>query len=239
MRMATRSVQITLANNTPFTLTQYQNMLCHGHFLNDSPPPSTVEPNTTVQWESDSDSPSLEGTQGWVKYTCPQGNGQTSELVFVYWQLPFFPPTTNDPHAPITTITSVSDIDCNTQSGHSSPFCSVTTPAVWPAPVSGGFGSIIAGQATATEAFTVLTAGALDQLEGGLGSADNVVFGVLGGLPVVFQNLSGDINLSFGVGLRQKGSVGQSIRHFYAGEKGLRALTVAAKQPSLRKLFAM
>ena len=236
--MATRSVKITLANNTTFMLTQYQNMLCHGHFLNDSPPPSTVEPNTTVQWESDSDSPSLEGTQGWVKYTCPQGNGQTSELVFIYWQLPFFPPTNNDPHAPLTVLTQVSDVDCNTQSPHSSPYCSVTTPAVWPAPVSGGFGSITAGQATETEVFPVLTAGDPDQLDG-LGQADNVVFGVLFALPIVFQNLSTDINLSFGVGLRQKGSIGQSIRHFYDGKKGLRALAVVAHQPSLRKLFAM
>ena len=48
-----------------------------------------------------------------------------------------------------------------------------------------------------------------------------------------------DVNLHFAVGLRQLGSVGESIRHFYNGKLGLRALAAARSQPSLRALFAL
>jgi hypothetical protein len=44
-------------------------------------------------------------------------------------------------------------------------------------------------------------------------------------------------NLEFTFGLRQQGSVSQSIRSFYDGKKGLRSLASTAGQSSLRKLF--
>jgi len=56
---------------------------------------------------------------------------------------------------------------------------------------------------------------------------------------VILIGETSDINLSLTLGLRQKGSVGQSIRHFYDGKQGLLALAVTAKQPSLRKVFGL
>jgi hypothetical protein len=46
-----------------------------------------------------------------------------------------------------------------------------------------------------------------------------------------------DINLEFTIGLRQMGSVDETIYSFYDGTKGLRALVTQAGQSSLRKLF--
>jgi hypothetical protein len=47
----------------------------------------------------------------------------------------------------------------------------------------------------------------------------------------------GDINLEFTIGLRQEGSVDETIFSFYPGSKGLRSLASTAGQFSLRKLF--
>lgn len=235
--MAKRSVQITLVNNTPFMLTYYQDMLCHGSY-SVSPPP-TVASHATVQWESHDEFISFEGTEGWVKYTCPQTtdlNNPTSELVFIYWDNPYFP--TN--FIPLDFKTSVSDIDTNTQGHTSSPYCSTATPLIWPQSDPGTFSNIVAGTATVTDLFLMTTDGATPFDPGSGGTLVwNVITAFLGSLPVWLNALSQDLNWSFTLGLRQNGSVAQSIRHFYDGKQGLLALAVKAQQPSLRKLFGM
>ena len=47
-----------------------------------------------------------------------------------------------------------------------------------------------------------------------------------------------DINLVYTFVVRQPGSVAQSVDQMYDKRKGLRALAVQNKQPSLRQLFA-
>jgi hypothetical protein len=232
--VATRSVQITLNNNTQSMLTYYQDMLCHGSY--NSPPPANVAPNSTVQWESQSDDPSLEGTEGWVKYTCDQ-DGVHSELVFIYWNLPYFLMDIKSPPAPIDTKTSVSDVDTNTQGHTDSPYCSTGIPLVWPNPGS-GFGTITPGVAPITNLFSVYTEGSMPpKFDPSSGAA--LVWDVIFAWPFILGGLSGDVNLSFAVGLRNNGSMGQSIHKFYDGNKGLLAPAVKAHQPSLRKLFGM
>jgi hypothetical protein len=235
--VAKRSVGITLVNNTSFLLTYYQDMLCHGFYSNNLPPPATVAPNSTVQWESQDNSPSWEGTEGWVKYTCPQAGGD-DELVFIYWNNPYFEQDLKSPPAPITIITSVSDVDTNTQGHTNSPYCSTGTPSVWPNPVPPAvYANITPGPAPATQLTLVTTAGT-NPPSYNVDTGD-VVFEGIFVWTVILAPLLGDVNLSFTLCLATKNSVDQHIRNFYDGKKGLLALAAASHQPSLRKLLGM
>ncbi|MGB8899479.1 MAG: hypothetical protein WCC90_09780 [Methylocella sp.] len=229
--MAKRGVQITLVNNTPFTLTYYQDMLCHGDY-NTGRPPDTVEPNSVVQWGSHDSYISFEGTEGWVKYTCIYNS--TAELVFIYWNNPYFLQDVQPP-APFYRNTFISDVDTNTQGHTSSPYCSTSTPLVWPN--NSGFSNSKPGTQTITELFDITNPGTNPPAYAGSGGA--LAWNIIVAWPVILASLTGDVNLSFTIGLGQKNSVGQRIRHFYDGTKGLRALAVKAQQPSLRKLFGM
>jgi hypothetical protein len=229
--VATRSVKITFNNNTPFELDYYQDMLCHGYYNNS--PPQTIAANSTVQWQSSSHDPGLEGTEGWVKYTC-----NNDELVFVYWNLPYFLMDIKSPPAPLDIKTTVSDVDTNTQGHTNSPYCSTDTPLVWPNPPPGTTPVIVPGNAPATNLFAVYTDGTMPP---GFDPTDvfGLVWDTIFAWPLILGGLAGDVNLSFAIGLRLPGSMGDSIRKFYDGNKGLLALAVRANQPSLRKLFAM
>jgi hypothetical protein len=70
--------------------------------------------------------------------------------------------------------------------------------------------------------------------EGALGKAFTVVFGWP---EIAAVALGTDINLEFTIGLRQVGSVTESLRGSYGFVQGLRALNVAAKQPSVRAVL--
>ncbi len=58
---------------------------------------------------------------------------------------------------------------------------------------------------------------------------------------LILFNFTGDedINLEFTLGLRERGSVRQTLLSFYDGSKGLRALANEARVSNLRKLFRM
>jgi hypothetical protein len=236
--VATRSVQITLNNNTQQSLTYYQDMLCHGSYTNNSPPPQTVAPGSTVQWQSQSDDPSVEGTEGWVKYTYDQDG--KAELVFIYWNLPYFLMDMNSKIDPIYTQTDVTDIYVDTQHPPISSFCTTGPPRVWPNDPPGGFGNTITpGNGPPTTHLFWVDTDATNPPYYDPGSGGALLWNVIFAWPVILGGLSGDINLSFAVGLATNGSIGQRIRKFYDGDKGLRALAVTAHQPSVRKLFGI
>src|ERR1700722_12368213 len=241
--MSKRSVQITLVNNTPFVLTEYEEWICHGSWSNvtGSPPPTispsplslpaTVQPNAMVQWTSqDAEDGIFVGTEGWAKYTCPQpldSSDPTSELVWIHWDNPYvWSSRTN----PIDFKTSLSDVSvpCGSSSG-------------WPPSSPGTFSNIVPGTKLATQLFGVSSSGsgppAWDWGSSGAGPVFDVIVDWQGLLVQGLIDAEHDINLTFTLGLRQIGSVNQSIRHFYDGSKGLRALSVKAQQPSLKKVM--
>lgn len=243
--MSKRSVQIFLVNNTPFTLTEYFEYICHGSWgavtVNGAPAatlpnwslPGQIGPNAIAQWSSqDAEFSIFTGTEAWVKYTCPQTTNPsdpTSELVYIHWDNPY---AWSSGTVPIDFQTSVSDVSPPCGSGNSWPTSN-------PGTFSGGGG--VPGSAPVTQLFGVSSSGtnppSFDWGSSGAGPAWDVTFG----WPViVIQGLidaESDINLQFTLGLRQIGSVEQSIRHFYDGSKGLRALCTQSNQASLKKLF--
>lgn len=245
--MATRSVQFTLVNNWILPLTQYQNNICHGFFATN--PPETINPSTTGEWLAQDDSPSFEGTEGWVKYTCPQTGGQnpTDELVFIYWDLPYFifdgSGSEMGPSFPYDFKTTVSDVDINPGS-NGGFYCDTGGALAWP----GTLDNIVAGTETVTTLSIITTPGTNPPTynpESDIASPTHGVITVMVDLAVVWPavyelfTLTDDINLSFTLTLSQKSSVGQKMRHVYDGRNGLRALAVAAHQPSLRKVFGI
>jgi hypothetical protein len=232
--MPLRSVQITLVNNTPFTLIEYRAGLCHGNWS--GAPPATVASTNTqvqqVQWQSQ-DAEIFTGTEGFVKYTCPQAaeadRETPAELVYIYWDNPY---VWAGDTTPIVFETSVSGI---------------TAPCggdiAWPGGSSGTFATITPGSSTVTQLFGVSSSG-----NGQTGF--NFGTGPVGegwdwfaAWPLIltegFIDVEHDINLEFTIGLRLKGSVRGSVQHFYDGSRGLRALAVQAQQPSLRQLFKL
>ena len=228
--MPLRSVQITLVNNTPFTLTEYRAGLCHGGWS--GVPPSTVAPNSQVQWQSQ-DEKVLTGTEGFVKYTCPQtvapaiGNASftTSELVYIYWDNPY---VWSKSTSPIVMQTKISNLSAPCGGDVS-----------WPT------GDIRPGNSTVTQIFGVTSGGSgpVGWIWGtgpvGIGFTIFLSWPLVW-IPIVEQDikdLETDVNLEFTLGLRLNGSVRGSIQHIYDGSSGLRALAVQAQQPSLRKLF--
>jgi hypothetical protein len=241
-----RSVQITLINNTPFTLTHFWEFICHGSWANvtgnptptpaqNASLPETVAPFGWIQWQSqDVDLSVGTGTEAWVKYTCPQTTDPTnpiSELVWIHWDNPFaWDGKTN----PIDYQVSLSDVIPTCGSGDS-----------WPP-----FG-VVPGSTRVTELFGVSKSGTeppaapiwQDTSDGPpfdeLSTAWNAVFGWPVLLVQGLIDVESDINLTFTLGLRRRGSIGDSIRRFYDGSKGLRALALKAQQPSLKKLFGM
>jgi hypothetical protein len=223
-----RSVRITLSNNTPFNLTLVDPSIastdpCHGNWTDGGwRPPPVIAPKTHGQWQTESSGLGT-GTEGWVKYVientdfdsrtvtrCPQ------ELVYIHWDNPFVWNNTN----PIDFTVSYSDVTppCDADKG------------VWTFP-SHGEGS------SPNCRHELFGAGVSGGNQGGVTWWDAVanwpallVFTVVGDM---------DENLEFIIGLRQVGSVDQTIFSFYEGSKGLRALANTAKISTLRRLFRM
>jgi hypothetical protein len=231
--MPLRSVQITLVNNTPFALTEYRAGKCHGSWA--GMPPATVGPNgAMVQWQSQDDG-IFTGTEGWVKYTCPQtaftGTGTpppgASELVYIHWDNPYIWGENTNPIDPSTSISNIS-APCDEFS--------------WPGGASGTFATITPGKSTVTQLFAVSNSGGGVNFNFGTGPVGEG-FTILLAWPAVltlgFIAVEHDINLEFTLGLRMNGSTRGSINHFYDGSQGLRTLAVQAQQPSLRQLFKL
>ena len=63
--MAARSVKVAVTNQTDKTLRKLGAQLEHGIWVKE--PPDTIEPNSTVKWESESRG-IMTGTEGWAQY---------------------------------------------------------------------------------------------------------------------------------------------------------------------------
>jgi len=244
--MSKRSVAITLVNNTPFTLDHFWEFICHGSWssvtVNGAPAtaapnaslPETIPPNSIAQWGSADAEFSIGGstaTEGWVKYQVavnfdPQD--PVYELVWIHWDNPYIwvNPISGSITNPFDMKTSLTDVQETCGYGDS-----------WPK-----YGIAASEGPLATQLFTV-SANATGPPSFGFGSTGGEVWDFIVDWPgLIVEGLidaERDINLQFTLGLRQVGSVVQSIRHFYDGSKGIRALATNAKQPSVRKLFGL
>jgi hypothetical protein len=221
--MAKRSTRVTLSNNTSYPLMFLGSAgPCHGKWTEGGwNPPDQIQSKEAGAWETQSDG-FLTGTEGWVKYLIATRDPRCAQqLVYIHWDNPFvWSGHTN----PIDFQVSNSDIKppCDSDKG------------VWGVP--GGFSPGGVNQIQACQ-YELFPAGASGSGISNVTWWDVLVnWPVLLGLTVLGQ---ADINLEFIVGLRQKGSVDQTIFSLYDGKKGLRAITDAANQPSLRKLFRM
>ncbi len=260
--MTRRSVQITFVNNTVYTLQHYYESICHGDWSNviggtpapNASLPATIEPLSIVQWQTEDSDGSLTGTEGWVKYsavgtdnttaTSPLGIDPTdtiAELIWIHW------------NNPMSWDQSTNPLDYQSSLINVNPTCGedAATAAVWPTlppEPSGAFNTqYTAGKNLATELFTASPSSSelSPQIswqqygDGDFYDGLSTAWGVVTGWPILLVDVFKDINLGFVIGLRQKGSVGQSIKNIYPASKGLRVLAVRAKQPSLKKLFAL
>jgi hypothetical protein len=232
--MPARSVRITLSNNTPFPLTRVGNgVLCHGKWTDGGwSPPQQIPLRSSGQWQSESDG-FLTGTQGWIKYIL--GNTDTEqktgdkclpEEIFVYWDNPFVWDTKWQLKDRISFQVSTSDV--------TGP-CSADK-AIW----TGGSNGISSPNCR----HEMFLSGASLPQDTGLDDPFNLLFNwpMLLGLTWTshFDSHSdggGGLPLEFTIGLRLLGSVEETIFSVYDGSKGLRALTVLGKQPSLRTLL--
>lgn len=257
--MSKRSVSITFSNNTQsavnagVTLTHYYESICHGSWgpISGSPTQPTAEPNSSlpgtiapgeiVTWSSaDSELSVGAGTQAWVKYTAAGENIYLSpanpevnvtELVYICWDNPF---DWGEHTVPLNGGTSLSNI---------SPPCGDdgAVAAIWGVSSVSGFPAAVPGTILATELFSVGASSSPGPQSIDTGSGLAEVWNGAVGWPLLavegLINAEKDINLHFTIGLRLQGSVMGSIRNFYDGKKGVRALASKARQPSLRKLF--
>ena len=238
--MPKRSTRITLSNNTPFTLTLVDNgaQLCHGQWTGGWQPPSTIPSKTGGKWQSESGGhiPIIgniaTGTEGWIKYALtpmapPPPAPPPPELVYIHWDNPYVwsPNTLPMDHQQVST----NDVrpPCNADQGAwdngSFGGVPVTVPAMHELFIAGGSNNGVAW----------------DWGTGPVGTGFDFALVLPAVIILGIQALQGDINIEIILGLRAKGSVDQTIYHFYDGTKGLAALAKSAGQPSLRKLFSL
>jgi hypothetical protein len=219
--------------------------------------PAVIPPNSTTSWSSADTDPSLfKGTEAWAKYSIlcqPPLAG--ANLLYIYWNNPY-----------VWTSNAQSDyLDhcvAESEGNFNSPYANLPNgapcqqqPSPWP---SGSTGSTTPSGLTGTYGVTaeqsissVAVACQLAQVSGeGSGGPQNIDWGSGAaavwnwtfGWPVILEAgiaaAGTDVNLVYTFVLRQSGSVGQSVGQIYDKKKGLRALAVQNKQPSLRQLFS-
>ncbi len=215
--MARRSTQITLVNNTSLTLSLISNARpCHGIWTAGAGAWQQIPGNAQTSWQTESSGVAT-GTEGWVKYLIEGG-----EEAYIYWDNPFvWDNNTNPYYSDVRTTDVTPTCDADVGSGGS------------------GFSGV---SGSGTPSHELFLAGATG---GGLDPAfrDPVVMLLWPpqdiGFLIATVTGQADINLGFTFGLRTKGSVGETIHHFYDGSKGLRALVNQSGQHSLRKLFRL
>lgn len=236
--MPRRSVRVTLLNNTPSKLTLVGKNLCGGEWTSDQwKPPAEIQPQTQEGWQSESGGIAT-GTEGWVKYMIGNtdvdflsGNLCRPELVYIHWDNPFI---WADDTKPIDPQVSTSDVavpsGCEEEKGDGSTFTVL----------QGGTSS----QNCRHELFV---ASLISSGDAGLNAewrnwwvalplTTEIVASAL-----IANTLIGnqDVKLEITLGLRQVGSVGQTLHSLYDGRKGLRAVASEAGKSSLRQLFNM
>ncbi|MFM2485255.1 aegerolysin family protein [Celerinatantimonas yamalensis] len=80
--MASRSTVVKFQNETDLTLTRSNAELPHGVWSSNMYPPETVEANSTVTWESESDG-FMTGTEGTASYN------ESNITITINWDNPF------------------------------------------------------------------------------------------------------------------------------------------------------
>jgi hypothetical protein len=223
--MAKRSIRVTLSNNTPYPLNLLGSaVLCGGKWTEGGwNPPAQIQPKTHGAWQSQSDG-ILTGTEGWVKYLIEQSDKRCFvQLVYIHWNNPFVWDKNTTP------------FDFEVSNTDITPPCGDTGKAVWGV-TSPGRNQI---QDCQNELFPAGVVGSGPTGIDGIDIGWYTALSLWDKLPQLLLINQESINLEFTLGLRQKGSVDQTIFSFYDGKGGLRAITDAAKQPSFRKLFRM
>lgn len=220
--MPRRSTTITIANPTDQDLTLIASHTCHGCWTNDIAPPQTIAKNSCASWEAESCGIGT-GTEGWVKYQISNPvTGCVPELVFIYWDNPFA--WRNDTKA----------IDFSVTTTDVTPVCD-GDQGQWDPP--GGFPHGGTNPSLCTHELFGISAGGSGA--GGITWWDVAVnWPALIGFTVLGQE---DINLEFIIGLRDKGSLRQTVNSGVScvGPKDIGALVREKGQPSLRALFHM
>jgi len=225
--MPRRSIRITLQNNTSSTLTLLKKGVCHGEFTDGLEPRlPRIPPKGADVWQTES-SGIATGTEGWIKYALEDpGNDPTSgeacvrELIYIHWDNPFIWDGDTKPIDDPSSMVRTSDFSppCDDDGGEGSTFgfqpggkssSRVCRHEVFGATAGGGNRGITWWDVAVNWPFL-------------LG------FTIIGDL---------DINLEVTLGLRQAGSISQTIKTFHDGSKGLRSLSTAAGISSLKTLF--
>lgn len=240
--MSKRSTKISLFNNTPFDLDLVPDagQLCHGKWTQN--PPGTIPARvsgtsvTPGTWESRSggDIPVIgniaTGTEGWVKYTFAPGQQvnvpDPPEVVYIHWDNPY---VWAGGTTPSDQQVSKNDVTPPCNKGH----------GAWS---NESFGGVPVTVAPTTQVFIMGISSnnqALSWGTGPIGEGFTIALAWPGLVLVGLAALQQDINIQITLGLRQCGSVVQSICGFYLGANGLKTLASSVKQPSLRKLFSL
>lgn len=100
--MAARSTEIQFFNETPHTLTKIGEGLSHGEWTTE--PPNVIPPQTSAQWESESDGFAT-GTEGTADYRISDDLGDLGGVppplqVHLHWDNPFIGSNSYDESAP-------------------------------------------------------------------------------------------------------------------------------------------
>lgn len=241
--MAKRSVQVTIVNNTPFTLTEFYECIPHGSWgpVTVSPTsspttpgdpgwtlPGTIKPGELVTLScADAEFGIATGTEAWAFYQVITSPGTSSvppsaDLLYLHLDNPYI---WGDSTQPIIAHTTLAN------------------PPGSPAPSWPPWGGTVADASLQTQSFIVTAASNTGFQPLNFGNTGAEVWDWAVAAPYLFLlgliDAEEDINLSFAVGLRQLGSVGESIAHFHDGHLGLRMLAQANHQSSLRALFSL
>ncbi len=217
--MPARNYRVTLYNKTDVPLNLREQHLCFGDWTPGGwTPPAKIEPGSSGAWQSESGG-AFSGTEGWVKYTSddvlhPERNSQ----VYVHWQVPYI----GSP-----TIPGVDRSSSQVSLGDVLPHCDAGE-------TSGGstFGS-------GDVPFNVRIAYV---------SHDDNSQPSLGAILTAYSNPISTL-AAFGLGIEShlfvtlelivKKSVRSALPLGYDGARGLHALAVLAKTPSVRKFLGM
>jgi hypothetical protein len=178
----------------------------------------------------------LTGTEGWVKYIIENDEHDSTstvlhpvpcahELVYIHWDNPFVWGKSTQPFDSSVTTTDVP------------PPCDVDK---FGGVLDTGFSSVFTGSGTSQNCRHELFPGQIkvQSFSAGLG---DLIFGLA--VPVILLNNilgTGDADIKYEItlGLRQQGSVDQTIFSFHDGSLGLRPLATAG-QSSVRTLLHM
>lgn len=219
--MPVRNYRVVLLNQTDQPLTLTQQHLCHGDWTPGGwTPPATIAPKSQAGWQSESGGP-VSGTEGWVKYSITffdAAHDETTAQVYIHWQVPYI-------GTPV--IPGVDRSSSQVSLGDVLPHCDADD-------VNGGSAF---GSGTAPFELKFASIGKGDDSQPTLGSimaAYSNPVSTLAAFAFGFEN-----QLYVTLAFVKKGSLRSALPLGYDGSRGVRALTVLARTPSVRKAFGM